>query len=85
MLGGNHIENMYGRGRRGQGGTRRHIRTGMLLEHEVKKDTFMTAKELKGMHAGVLGAVSVLTIQQHMQQELKAPVQHLSQAQFWLS
>ncbi|MPC18825.1 Transportin-3 [Portunus trituberculatus] len=50
-----------------------HPRTDKLLEREVKKDPFITAKELKEEHANVLGEVSVRTIQDRLQKHLKLP------------
>ncbi|MPC33539.1 hypothetical protein E2C01_026893 [Portunus trituberculatus] len=54
-----------------------HPRTDKLLEREVKKDSFITAKELKEAHADVLGEVSVRTIQDHLQKHLKLPLEHI--------
>lgn len=50
-----------------------HPRTDKLLEREVRKDPFITAKELKEAHADVLGEVSVRTIQDRLQRHLKLP------------
>ena len=56
-----------------------HPRTDKLLEREVKKDPFVTAKELKNMHADVLGEVSVRTIQHRLQKDLKLPCRRAAQ------
>lgn len=48
-------------------------RTDKMLEREVKKDPFITAKELKEAHPDVLGEVSVRTIQDRLQKLLKLP------------
>ena len=50
-----------------------HPRTDIMLAREVKKDPFVTAKELKEMHANVLRDVSVRTIQHRLQKDLKLP------------
>lgn len=44
-----------------------------MLEREVKKDPFLTAKELKELHPDVLGNVSVRTVQHQLQKDLKLP------------
>lgn len=38
---------------------RKHPKTDKMLEHEVDKDHFITAVELKDMYANVFGEVSV--------------------------
>ncbi|KAK4304118.1 hypothetical protein Pmani_023923 [Petrolisthes manimaculis] len=48
-------------------------RTDKLLKREVQKDPFITARELKGLHADVLGDVAVRTIQERLQKDLKMP------------
>lgn len=48
-------------------------RTDKMLEREVKKDPFVTAKELKGMYPDLLGEVSVRTVQVRLQKDLKLP------------
>lgn len=48
-------------------------RTDKLLEREVKRDPFITAKELKGLYGNLLENVSVRTVQRRLQKDLKLP------------
>lgn len=48
-------------------------RTDKLLEREVKRDPFITAKELKGNYNSLLENVSVRTLQRRLQKDLHLP------------
>ncbi|KAK4317377.1 hypothetical protein Pmani_011539 [Petrolisthes manimaculis] len=54
-------------------------RTDKMLERQVKKDPFVTAKELKEMYADLLGEVSVRTVQIRLQKDLKLPCRRAAQ------
>lgn len=45
----------------------------MLPRRDVLKDSFITAKELKGVHTDVLGDVAVRTVQERLQKDFKLP------------
>ncbi|KAK4326954.1 hypothetical protein Pmani_002557 [Petrolisthes manimaculis] len=60
-------------------GTGRKRKTDKMLERQVKKDPFVTAKELKEMYPDLLGEVSVRTVQIRLQKDLKLPCRRAAQ------